>query len=114
MERTIQIDGNAVKFKCTGGTAVRFYERTGIDLLEKFPVFIQEAKSGKLSTEAIDSLRILAHIMAKQADPNIPDDLADWLDQFEMFSIYDAFPQLIELWTASTQPKIEAKKKTHR
>ncbi len=111
MEKTIQIDGRPVRFKCTGGTPLRFRERTGNDLMAMFPTFISEARKGDLSPDAIKSLEIVAHIMAKQADPDVSDSLEDWLDGFEMFSIYNAFPQLIELWTASTQTLSEAKKK---
>jgi len=111
MEKTIQIDGRQVRFKCTGSTPVRFREATGEDLMVMFPSFISEAKKGRLSPKAVKSLEILAHIMAKQADPEVTDSLVDWLDEFEMFSIYDSFPQLIELWTASTQTLSETKKK---
>lgn len=111
MEKTIQIDGRPVRFKCTGSTPLRFREKTGDDLMVLFPSFIDEAKKGSLSPKAMRSLETLAHIMAKQADPDVSDNLIDWLDEFEMFSIYDAFPQLIELWTASTQTTSETKKK---
>ena len=48
--------------------------------------------------------------MAFQADRSIPDTIDQWLDQFEMFSIYEVLGELVQLWgdnlfTASTAKK---------
>ena len=63
----------------------------------------------------IDSLEVfeqLSWVMAKHADPeNIPDDPNDWLEQFNVFSIYEVLPKLIELWGLNTQSTAESKKK---
>ena len=61
----------------------------------------------------IDDLEIfenVAYIMALHADPEIPGNINDWLDQFEMFSIYEVLPQILDLWgsnlfTDVNQPK---------
>ena len=34
----------------------------------------------------------------------------DWLEQFNIFSIYEVLPQLIELWGINLQTQIQAKK----
>ena len=34
----------------------------------------------------------------------------EWLDQFEMFSIYEVLPQILELWGDNMQTDIAAKK----
>lgn len=36
--------------------------------------------------------------MTYHADHNIPEDIDDWLDQFEMFSIYEVLPEILELF----------------
>lgn len=37
--------------------------------------------------------------MALHADPeNTPKTIDEWLDQFEMFSIYEILPQILDLW----------------
>ena len=48
--------------------------------------------------------------MAKQADPGIPDTPDEWLDGFEMFSIYQVLPELVSLWVASQAPTVTQKK----
>ena len=40
----------------------------------------------------------VAYIMAYHADNTIPDNIDDWLDQFEMFSIYEVLPEILALW----------------
>ena len=52
----------------------------------------------------------LSYVMAKHADPTIPDAVEDWLDQFNTFSIYEVLPQLIDLWGLNVQTTVEAKK----
>ena len=49
--------------------------------------------------------------MAYQADNTIPDDPNEWLDQFEMLSIYNVLPELIELWQLNTKELENVKKK---
>ena len=34
----------------------------------------------------------------------------DWLDQFEMFSIYEVLPQILELWGTNLFTDVNARK----
>ena len=52
----------------------------------------------------------IAYVMAKHADPGIPDTPEEWLDEFNTFSIYQILPQLIELWGLNVKTDVEAKK----
>ena len=52
----------------------------------------------------------MAYIMAYHADPTIPKTIDEWLDQFEMFSIYQVLPEILELWGSNMLTDIEAKK----
>ena len=40
----------------------------------------------------------MTYIMAYHADNTIPDNIDDWLDQFEMFFIYEVLPEILALW----------------
>lgn len=44
------------------------------------------------------------------ADPSIPDNPEEWLDEFNTFSIYQVLPKLIELWGMNIRTDVEAKK----
>ena len=62
---------------------------------------------------AIDDLEIfenVAYIMAYHADNTIPDNIDDWLDQFEMFSIYEVLPEILALWGTNLITDIDSKK----
>ena len=62
---------------------------------------------------AIDVLEIfenVAYVMAYHADNSIPASIDQWLDQFEMFSIYEIMPQLLELWGDNVVTDVAAKK----
>ena len=50
------------------------------------------------------------YTMAKHADPAIPDDVEEWLDGFNTFSIYQVLPELIKLWGLNVKTDAEAKK----
>ena len=41
----------------------------------------------------------------------IPDTADEWLDSFEMFSIYTVLPQIIELWRLNEMTTSQPKKK---
>jgi len=57
--------------------------------------------------------RNIAYIMAKHADPSIPDSLEEWLDEFSTSSIYQVLPKIIELWGLNVQTDVESKKTSH-
>ena len=48
--------------------------------------------------------------MAYHADRSIAGNIDDWLDQFEMFSIYEILPEILELWGANLETKFSLKK----
>ncbi len=48
--------------------------------------------------------------MAYHADHTIPDNIDNWLDQFEMFSIYEVLPEILEFWGTNLMTDIDAKK----
>ena len=50
--------------------------------------------------------------MAYSADPEgVPEDINEWLAQFEIFSIYEILPQILELWGNNLATTVEGKKK---
>lgn len=64
-----------------------------------------------LSPEVLDVFERMAYMMNKYADPEQPDDIDKWLDQFELFDIYEIFPEIIALWRKDEEVTTESKKK---
>ena len=62
----------------------------------------EEKEEAQLSALDLTIFENVAYIMAKHADNSQPDNPNDWLDQFDMFSIYQVLPQILELWNLST------------
>ena len=53
----------------------------------------------------------VAYVMAYHADNSIPANIEDWLDQFDMFSIYEVLPQILELWGENLVTDVTSKKR---
>ena len=62
----------------------------------------EEKEDAQLSALDLTIFENVAYIMAKHADKNQPDTPDEWLDQFDMFSIYQVLPQILTLWNLST------------
>ena len=123
MEKTIMVGEKPVKLKTNAGLLRRYRTRFGRDIvtdMNKVMVAlagsVTEAGEVLFSTLPVDVLTIfedLSYAMNKYGDPeNVPDDIDEWLDGFDMFDIYTIFPEIIELWGADNQTQSEAKKNT--
>lgn len=115
VRRTIEIDGKEVAFKASAAIP-RIYRLKfqrdiykDISLLEKSLGDNSEEESN-LDLFSLEMFENIAFIMAKHADPSIPNEVEDWLDEFNTFSIYQVLPQLIELWGMNIKTDAEAKK----
>ena len=115
IERTIEISGKPVQFR-SSATVPRLYRaKFKRDI---FKDLTKLEKSYSKRTEEGDELQIddleifenVAYIMAFHADPSIPKTIDEWLDQFEMFSIYQVLPQILELWGENLMTDVQAKK----
>lgn len=42
--------------------------------------------------------------------PPSPGTIDEWLEQFEMFSIYQVLPEILELWGTNLVTDVESKK----
>ena len=115
MTKNIEIDGKAVAFKASTAIPriyrIKFHRDIYKDLrtLEKAVGKNSEDESG-LDLFSLEMFENIAYIMAKHADPSIPDNPEDWLDGFNTFSIYQVLPQIIELWGLNVQTDVQSKK----
>jgi len=113
--KKVDIDGKQVPFKASAAIPRIYRIKFGRDIykdlnsLEK-AVGAGDAESSNLDLFSLEMFENIAYIMAKHADPNIPDTPEEWLDEFNTFSIYQVLPEIIELWGLNTQTDIESKK----
>ena len=103
LTKTVKIgnDGQEVTFKSSASIPRLYRIHFKRDIFKDISK-LEKTYNGKGDKEfEIEDLEIfenVAYIMAKHADPTIPGDINDWLDQFEMFSIYEILPEILELW----------------
>ena len=115
IERTITISGKEVPFR-SSATVPRLYRAKfkrdifkDLSKLEKS--YTRRTKDGdELQIEDLEIFENVAYIMAYHADPSIPSTIDDWLDQFDMFSIYQVLPEILELWGENMATDITSKK----
>ena len=111
MEKTINIGNREIKLKATANTPKRYRNTFNEDLLIKLQdLFNHMDKNGAFVGNAdLSVVENLAYIMAKQADDTIGTQ-EEWLDNFEATDIYNAMPEIMGVWGASTSTLSTAKK----
>lgn len=120
IKKNIMIDGREVPFKASAAVPRLYRLKFGRDIYKDFAslqtnVKDEDAGKSSLDIESLEVFENIAFVMAKHADPgNVPDSPDDFLEQFNTFSIYEIFPQLIELWGLNTATQIESKKNIAR
>lgn len=112
--KTIEICGQPVRF-CASAATPRLYrlkfKRDIFEDMQKLTKDFRERNTGTdLAVESLEIFENVAYIMAFQADRTIPDTIDQWLDQFEMFSIYEVLGELVQLWGDNLFTSASAKK----
>ena len=115
IKREIEICGKAVPFR-SSATIPRLYrakfKRDIFKDLSKLETSYKKKKSkdAEFQIEDLEIFENVAYIMAYHADNSIPGTIEDWLDQFDMFSIYEVLPQILELWGENMMTDVASKK----
>ena len=113
--KKIEIDGKQVPFKASAAIPRIYRIKFNRDIykdLSALEISIGKGneKESNLDLFSLEMFENIAYVMAKHADPGIPDSPEEWLDEFNTFSIYQVLPQLIELWGLNVKTDVEAKK----
>ena len=123
IKKNILIDGKEVPFKASAAVPRLYRLKFGRDIYRDFASLEdsvrqdakkhanEEEKQSTLDIKSLEMFENIAYIMARHADPeNVPNNPDEWLEQFEMFSIYEVLPQLMELWGFNIATQVQAKK----
>ena len=125
MERVVSFGRQEILMRASALTPRLYRAQTGRDLLSDirqlqtaYADSVAASKDGNMSMAAVPDLTIfgdVAWIMAKQADPTVPDTVEEWLDSIDgVFSIYEIMPQIMDLWAANIATTSVSKKKYGR
>ena len=115
IKKNITIDGMEVPFKASAAVPRLYRLKFRRDIYKDFAslktdVEEDDENKSELDIESLEVFENIAYIMAKHADPSIPDSPEEWLDEFSTFSIYQVLPKIIELWGLNVQTDVESKK----
>lgn len=139
MKKTIIIDGKECKFKSSAAIPRMYRMKFGRDIFVdmnklKRQMDIQEKMKKETEEECkrkgipfnpdefesglpLDSLEVfenISYLFHKHGDPSQPDDIEEWLEQFETFDIYEILRETLDLWNfdnrQTSKPKKEAGK----
>ena len=115
MERTLRIGGAELRMRASALIPRLYRFKFGRDLIKdmsqlekayKKALSVQEGatdeerRDAELSILDLTIFENVAWAMAKNADPNVPDDPGEWLDSIDgIFSVYEVLPEILELWT---------------
>lgn len=126
MEKVVIVGGKEVKMRASALIPRLYRFKFGRDMIRDLTELKKKfekikAQAGNVSEEeqSQEQLSVLdltifentAWLMAKHADKSIPDDPDEWLQEFEMFSIYEVLPQIMELWNLTNMTTAIPKKK---
>ena len=116
MRKEIEIDGKMVPFRATGATPRIYRNMFNRDIfVDMMHLDTEVGKGGVLNSDSLELFENLAYTMAvqaaKQDGTQLPATPDEWLDTFEVLSIYDILPQLMELWKMNNETLVDSKKK---
>lgn len=120
MEKIIRIDGRDVPFRATAAVPRLYRIKFGRDIMQDMKAIqdaVEKAQNGEqpIPVKMLEVFENVAYLMARHADPDMPEhSVEEWLDTFGTFSIYEVFPQLLELWQVNNLSIAESKKKRTR
>ncbi len=119
-EKIVKVGGREVRFRSSAAVPRLYRIKFKRDIfrdIAKLEKNFAEKGSEEMSLMEIDDLEIfenVAYIMAWHADPSIPGSIDEWLENFEMFSIYEVLPEILELWGDNLMTQVDSKKNKQR
>ena len=120
IEKTVKIGEQEVRFRSSASVPRLYrikFKRDIFKDLSRLEKSYQEKGGEDGSTMEIEDLEIfenVGYIMAFHADPTIPGTIDEWLEQFEMFSIYEILPEILDLWGTNLITDVQSKKNLSR
>ena len=115
LSKTVKVGDREVTFKSSAAIPRMYrieFKRDIFKDLTKLEKSYKDKGDGskELEIEDLEIFENVAYIMALHADKSIPSTIDEWLDQFEMFSIYEILPEILELWGSNLFTDVKSRK----
>lgn len=120
MVKTLTIDGQPVTFRATAAVPRLYRIKFRRDIMQDMGEIKKaldkseesDSPESNIPPRLLEMFEDVAFIMARHGDPeHTPASPEEWLDQFSTFSIYEIFPQILELWGLNMETQATPKKK---
>lgn len=125
MEKVLIIDGKEIRMRASALIPRLYRFKFGRDIIKDINILKkafdktqrlsknatkEEKQDAQLSALDLTIFENVSYVMAKHADNSIPDTPEEWLDNFEMFSIYEILPEILNMWNLSQRTTSVPKK----
>ena len=115
LSKTVKVGDREVTFKSSAAIPRMYrikFKRDIFKDLTKLEKSYKDKGDGikELEIEDLEIFENVAYIMALHGDSNTPSSIDEWLDQFEMFSIYEILPEILELWGSNLFTDVKSRK----
>ncbi len=117
MTKIIKVGNKSVKLKATAAIPRLYRMKFGRDIIKDIGQLHKSFANAEeqLSVVDLEIFENCAYIMAKHAAPDeVPCDVDEWLDNFEIFSVYEILPEILILWGINVETTIQSKKKLNQ
>lgn len=127
MERTVQIDGKAVRMRASALIPRLYRYKFGRDIVADMNTLRrnykkameaaqggseEEIRDSQLSALDLEIFENVAWLMIRHAGEEIPDSPDEWLDGIDgVFSVYEVLPVILDLWGDNFKTTSVPKKK---
>jgi len=109
--KDINVDGKVVRFKASAAIPRLYRMKFSRDIYKDLLILDKINKNkGNIDIESLEIFENIAYIMAYHEDRSIPGNIDDWIDQFEMFSIYEILPEILEFCGVNLETEVQSKK----
>lgn len=126
LTKNIEIDGKDVVFAASAAIPRIYRIQFKRDIFQDMAKIEKSVKKSQdkqkenqvsesdIPIEDLEMFENVAFAMAKHAaqkkGQDFPNNVYDWLDQFNTFSIYTILPEIVKLWNLNQQTQVESKK----
>lgn len=130
LTKNIEIDGKKVLFAASAAIPRIYRIQFKRDIFQDMAKIEKSVKKSQdkqrenrvsesdIPIEDLEMFENVAFVMAKHAaqkkGQEFPENVYDWLDQFNTFSIYTILPEIVKLWNLNQQTQAESKKNLDR
>lgn len=126
LTKNIEIDGKNILFAASAAIPRIYRIQFKRDIFQDMTKIEKSVKKSQdkqkenqvsesdIPIEDLEMFENVAFVMAKHAaqkkGQDFPENVYDWLDQFNTFSVYTILPEIVKLWNLNQQTQVESKK----